>query len=188
MSQTTLPPYTIREATEDDVPAILDIYNDAILTSTAIWIEETLDLEDRRAWFDGLVSRGYPVFVAVPTSPDASSPPILGYTCYGPFHYRPGYRFTAETSLYLHKTARRSGLGTAMLKHLIDHAIKKGNIHTLIGCMAGDNHGSIALHKKFGFTYEGVLKQIGYKFGTWMDCVFMQLMLPGGPGKDIAKE
>lgn len=67
------------------------------------------------------------------------------------------YRFTAETSLYLHKTARRSGLGTAMLKHPIDHAIKKGNIHTLIGCMARDNHGSIAPHKRFGFTYEGVL-------------------------------
>lgn len=196
--------YTIRSGTEDDLPGIVDILNEQIATSSAIFTDDPLDVEDRRAWLHDLHSSGYPLYVAVPnpnsndtdyndgatndTENSKSSTPnsdllpsVLGFAAYGQFRSKPGYRYTVETSLYIHKSSRGTGLGSALLKRLIDHAKERGNVHVLVASTSGDNVPSIKLHEKFGFENPLLMKEVGYKFGKWQDMVFLTLNLPIDP-------
>ncbi|KAI5121151.1 hypothetical protein M0805_007149 [Coniferiporia weirii] len=186
----SVPAYTIRDANESDLPGILDIVNEQIATSSAIFIDDPVDLADRRAWLHGLRAGGFPLFVAVPVeATDASdepkpapSPSVLGFTGYGTFRGRPGYRFSVETTLYVHQCARGTGVGSALMHALLAHARETGNVHVLVASTSGDNIASVRFHEKFGFVQTGVMKEVGYKFGKWQDMIFLQLILPGGPG------
>ena len=184
------PTYTIRDAEEHDLPGILEIINEQVLNSAAIFVNDPLDLANRRAWFRSLKALGHPIFVAVPSSsPDEtmSLPTVLGYTAYGPFRDKPGYKYSAETTLYIHECARGMGIGKALTQALIEHA--RGKMHILIACTSGDNLGSIAFHERLGFERCGYIKEVGLKFGAWQDIVFLQLVLgdPREP-KEIASK
>ncbi len=85
----------VRDAGEDDLPAILDIYNNAVLNETSIWNDDIADLADRRAWWQARVSRGFPVYVA---EVDGT---VAGYGTFGDFRPHQGYRFTVEHSIYV---------------------------------------------------------------------------------------
>ena len=160
----------IRDAGHDDLPAILDIHNDAIRTTTAIWDEHEVDLDDRRAWFDGRRSAGLPVLVA---ELDGS---VVGFASYGPWRAKTGYRFTVENSVYVHPDHRGLGAANALMPALIEHA-RSDDVHTIVAGIEATNAGSIALHEKFGFRRVALLPEVGFKFGRWLDLAYLQLSL-----------
>jgi len=160
----------IRDAGHDDLPAILDIHNDAIRTTTAIWDEHEVDLDDRRAWFDGRRSAGLPVLVA---ELDGS---VVGFASYGPWRAKTGYRFTVENSVYVHPDHRGRGAANARMPALIEHA-RSDDVHTIVAGIEATNAGSIALHEKFGFRRVALLPEVGFKFGRWLDLAYLQLSL-----------
>ena len=157
----------VRPATEADLPAILEIYNDAILHTTAIWREEVFDLDNRRKWFSEREASGYPVLLA---EEDGS---IVGFGSFGDFRTYNGYRFTVEHSVYTAEAVRRRGVASALIAALIERAQALGK-HVMIGGIASDNHASLALHAKLGFTETARMPEVGFKFGRWLDLVFMQ--------------
>ncbi len=162
----------VRPATEADVPAILDIYNEAILHSTATFDIEPQTLDERLQW---LRETKHPHCVIVAEEEGQ----VVGWGCLRSFRQRVAYRFTAEDSVYIHEEHRGSGVGTLLLAELIERA-KKGGFHTVIAGMTEGNPASEALHRRFGFVEVGREREVGYKFERWLDVVWMQLILPPG--------
>jgi L-amino acid N-acyltransferase len=160
----------IRQAREADLPAILAIYNDAVLNTSAIWNDTPADLENRRAWFEARQDKSYPVLVA------EMDGVVAGYASYGEFRPFEGYRFTVEHSVYVRQDARRRGVAMLLLKSLIEHARAAGK-HLMIGGIDADNAASLALHKKLGFSESARIQEAGWKFGRWLDLVFVQMNL-----------
>ena len=160
----------IRAATDADLPAILAIYNDAVLNTTAIWNETPVDLDNRRAWMLARAAAGFPVFVV------HEAGRVLGYGSFGDFRPFEGYRVTVEHSLYVDAAARGRGFGKALLAALVDEARRLGK-RAMIGGIDGANGPSVALHVKFGFVEVGRLPGVGTKFGKPLDLVLMQKTL-----------
>ena len=160
----------VRPATEADLEAVLAIYNDAVANTTAIWNDRPVDRDNRKAWFDARHAQGYPVLVA-----DEDSVAV-GYGSFGDFRPFDGYRFTVEHSVYVAEGSRRRGIAAALLVALTEHAQALGK-HVMLGGIAADNHASLALHAKLGFTEAARMPEVGFKFGRWLDLVFMQKRL-----------
>ena len=157
----------LREAREDDLPGILAIYNDAVLTTTAIWNDTPVDLANRRAWLEDRHAKGYPVLVAT------EGTDVLGYASFGDFRPFEGYRISVEHSVYVAKPARGRGLGRVLVEALFAPARTLGK-KVMIGGITGGNTASIALHQRLGFRETGRLLAIGTKFDQRLDLVFMQ--------------
>ena len=162
---------TIRPATRADCPAILAIYNEAVLTTTATYDYEPRTLEQRQAWFDDHERGSYAVFVV---EDDAGH--ILGWSALNPYHARPGYRFTSENSVYIAADSRGQGLGKRLLAPLIDAARAQG-LHAIIAAIDATTEASLRLHAQFGFVQVGHFKQVGYKFDRWLDVVYLERLL-----------
>lgn len=160
----------IRQATESDLPAILAIYNDAVLNTVTIWNDTPADLENRRAWLRARNSQSYPVLVAVLEGQ------VAGYASYGDFRQFEGYRFTVEHSVYVAEGARRRGVAARLLQTLIEHARSSGK-HVMIGGIEAENAASLALHAKLGFSQTARIPEVGRKFDRWLDLVFVQKIL-----------
>ena len=159
----------IRDATEGDLPGILAIYNHVIATSDAVYTETPATLEDRQVWLSARRASNYPVLVAVEDA-------VLGFASFGDFRPWPGYALSVEHSVHVHHDARGRGIGSALVRRLIDDARALGK-HVMIGGIDAENAASIALHARLGFTEAGRLRQVARKFGHWLDLVFMQRML-----------
>lgn len=172
----------LRDATPADLPALLDIHNDAVRTLKAIWTDRQDTAEERRQWFEARTSAGLPVVVA-----ELPGGTIAGYGSYGPYRPKEGYRHTMEHSVYVVPQARGSGVGQALLARLVERARNDG-YHVLVGSVESGNTASIALHRKLGFEIAGRLPQIGAKFGQWLDLVLMTLLLDARPApvEDLA--
>lgn len=162
--------YIIRPATADDLPGILFIHNEAVRNTAAIWMDEEADLADRAVWLDDHLDHGFPVFVAV------ESGVVLGFSAYGHYRLRSGYRHTVENSVYIHPDARGRGLGHALMTPLVAHARTAGH-HIMMACIEAQNTASIALHERLGFREVGRLPEVGRKFDRWLDLVLMHLNL-----------
>jgi len=160
----------VRDAGEADLPAILQIYNTAVLNETSIWNDDVSDLAERRAWWQARTARGFPVYVA-----DVDGV-VSGYGTFGDFRPHQGYRFTVEHSIYVAASAQRRGIGSVLLTRLIAEA-RRTNKHAMVGGIASDNLASPALHERFGFVETGRMAQIGFKFGRRLDLVLMQKLL-----------
>jgi phosphinothricin acetyltransferase len=160
----------IRELTDADLGAMTSIYNDAVLHTTAIWNDTTVDVDNRRAWVALRRSLGYPVLVA---EIDGT---VAGYATFADFRAFDGYRFTVEHSIYVDSTFRRRGIARALLPVLVETARAIGK-HAMLGAIAADNEASIRLHAEAGFVETGRLPQVGRKFDRWLDLVFMQKIL-----------
>lgn len=160
---------TIRPATEADLPAILAIYNDAVMKTTAIWNEAPSTLESRRVWFAERRRTGFPVLVA-------DEGRVLGYGTFGEFRPFEGYRMTVEHSVYVLDEAQGQGLGKLLLRALIEEARRMGK-RVMIGAIDASNYASLALHETMGFEETGRLPGVGEKFGKRLDLVLVQLML-----------
>jgi len=162
----------IRQATEKDLIDILEIYNDAILNTTAIYDYTEHTLEERMQWFEKKKQDGCPLLVF------EKDERVVGFATYGSFRVYPAFKYTIEHSVYVHKDYRNLGIGKVLLKELIDIA-KKDEYMTMVACIDSLNEGSIKIHEKFGFKYSGTITKAGYKFGKWLDLVFYQLDLAG---------
>lgn len=162
---------TIRDAAEGDLPAIMDIYNDAVANTTAIWNEEVVDLANRKAWFAARRERDFPVLVAV------RGKQVIGYASYGDWRTFDGYRHTVEHSVYVRGDARGTGAGKRLMKALIDRASFNG-VHVMIAGIEAENVASIKLHEKLGFRMVGRFSEVGIKFGRWLDLACMELRVP----------
>lgn len=160
----------IRDYQKEDCSAILEIINDAILNSTALYDYNVRSLTSQEAIFEEKLQKGFPVLVA------EQNARIVGFGYYSEFRFREAYKFTAEHSVYAHKDHIGKGIGKALLTELIERASQQ-KLHTLIGVIDSENTNSIDFHKKFGFEEVGFIKESGYKFDRWLHSVFMQKML-----------
>ena len=160
----------VRLATQADLPEILDIYNHAILHTTAVYEYQPHTIEMREQWFKEKVRTDIPVFVAVVDGRAA------GFASYGGFRAWAAYKYSVEHSVYVHEQFRRRGIAKVLLKQLLD-SVKGKNIHTFIAGIDAENEISITLHKQLGFSEIGHFKQVGFKFGKWLDLKFYQLIL-----------
>jgi phosphinothricin acetyltransferase len=165
-----MPDATIRLATATDLPAISDIYNYYVLHSTCTYQLEPETEEDRRIWFGQHAPERHPVTVAI------SGAAIVGWGALSPFRPRAAYAHTVEASVYLRHDMHRRGIGRGLLVDLIARAKAAGH-HTLIGGASADQIASLALQESLGFERVGLLKEVGFKFGQWLDVVYCQLML-----------
>lgn len=161
---------TILPATRPHLPGILTIVNHNIVHSTALYDYDIKPQDYIETWFTDKQNAGWPVIVAVENGE------VTGYGTYGPFRFKDGYKFTVEHSVYVAEGHSGKGIGGQLLEELIRLATIQG-YHTMIGGIDAGNAGSIAFHKKYGFTEAGLLKETGFKFGRWLDLLFMQKML-----------
>lgn len=160
----------IRTATEGDLPEILHIYNDAILNTTAVYNYEPHTLEMRREWFLQKQKDDFPVLVA------EQNGIVTGFSTYGHFRAWAAYKYSVEISVYIHPEHRGRGIARLLYPILFQKA-KEQQFHALIAGIDASNIASIRLHEQFGFKTVGLFKEVGYKFGQWLDLQFMQLLL-----------
>lgn len=157
----------VRPATLEDLLQILDITNDVIATSTAIYFDDPLTLENRRQWFEDRAKLGYPVIVA------EEGGAVLGFSSFGDFRPWPGYRFTVEHSLLVRDGNRGKRIGEQLVQALWPIAARLGK-HMIIAGVDAENEGSIRFHERLGFTKTAHLKEVGFKFGRRLDLVLLQ--------------
>lgn len=162
---------TIRDACDADLPGIVEIYNDAVLNSTAIWNDHAVDLENRRAWLAERQSEGYPVLVAVDEQQQ-----VQGYASFGRWRPHDGFRNTVENSVYVRDDQRGAGIGRALMRELVSRARQAGK-HVMVAAIESENRASILMHQQLGFIHVGQMRQVGCKFGRWLDLTYMQLIL-----------
>jgi L-amino acid N-acyltransferase len=162
----------IRPAVEDDLGEILRIYNHAIETTTAIFEYRPHTIEMRREWFRGKQAASLPVIVA------AEAGTIQGFGTFGPFRAWPAYKYSIEHSVYVDAAMRGRGIGTALVQSLLADA-RHRDLHVVMAGITADNTVSLRLHEKLGFTEVGNIREVGFKFGRWLDLKFLQLVLDG---------
>lgn len=160
----------IQKASQENVPSILEIINNEIIHSTAVYDYHEKTISQMHKWFEEKQSTGMPVLVAV------NQETVLGYGTYGIYRPWDGYQYSVEHSIYVHKDYRSLGVGKLLMADLIALARKEG-YHTMIAGVDASNEGSCEFHKKFGFEEIGTFRQVGYKFDQWLDLRFLQLML-----------
>jgi phosphinothricin acetyltransferase len=165
---------TVRAATAADVAAITAIYRPAVLAGTASFELEPPDEAEMLRRFEAVAGAGYPYFVAILDGR------VVGYAYANAYRTRPAYRFTVEDSVYIAPEAQGKGVGTLLLKALIEASTARG--YRLMVAVIGDsrNQASITLHRNAGFTFCGTIHSVGYKFGRWLDSVVMELPLGEG--------
>jgi phosphinothricin acetyltransferase len=170
----------IRAAAAADLPGIAAIYNDAILNSTATFDVEPWDDEQCRRW---LREHGHPYAVIVAVGGD----PVLGWASLSPFRAKAAYQYTAENSVYVRDDLRGNGIGGLLLARLLEVAAENG-FRTVIARIAGDNPVSVRLHERYGFRTVGVEREVGHKFGRWLDVVVMQMMVGEQQNAGLAEQ
>jgi L-amino acid N-acyltransferase len=158
-----------RPATIDDLSSINDIYNYYVYNSTCTFQTEPDTLENRIEWLKDH-DDSYPVIVA------EAGGDIIGWASLSQFKKRQAYRPTVENSVYIRYDKTGNGIGSMMMKEIIQQANEIG-YHSIIAGISGDQDISIRLHEKFGFQKVAHLKAVGYKFNKWLDVLYYQLML-----------
>ncbi len=184
---------SIRFARKADCAAIAEIYNHAVLYTAAIWNDQTVDADNRIAWFEARTIAGYPVLVS------EEDGVVTGYASFGDWRSFDGFRHTVEHPVYVHPDHQGKGLGRKLLSRLIDEARDCGkhvmvagiesqnqaslHLHQSLGFVVtaagieSQNQASLHLHQSLGFVVTAQMPQVGTKFGRWLDLTFMQLQL-----------
>lgn len=157
---------TVRDATVHDLDAINSIYNHFVHHSTCTYQEEPTSLDERAKWFAHHDAQ-HPVVVVELGSR------VVGWGSFSAYHARSAYRFTVENSVYVDHTRHKQGIGSAILGDLLARSAALGH-HAIIAGIDSEQAGSIALHAKFGFQKVAHLRQVGFKFGRWLDVIYMQ--------------
>jgi phosphinothricin acetyltransferase len=172
----------IRDAVEEDFDQITEIYNEILMSSTAIYSDSPTTREERIAWWKGRLAQGYPVLVA------STERHIAGFTSFGDFRPWPGYRFTVEGTLHIHSDWRGKGIGTRLTKALLQRAEALGK-HTMIAGVDAENVASLGFLDRFGFQRAGCLREVGYKFDRFLDLIFLQYWItPPADGGETTAE
>jgi L-amino acid N-acyltransferase len=161
----------IDDASREDLPQILAIYNEVIRNSTAVFSDEEYTPDRGAAWFDNKRGRGFPLLAVR----DAVG--VAGFGTFGEFRAWPGYRYSVEHSVHVRADCRGRGMGRALVVELLQRAAAMGK-HVMIAGIDADNAVSIGLHRSLGFTSVGHFHEVGFKFGRWLDLEFLQCILP----------
>ena len=164
-------PYPVIPCGERHLPAILAIWNDAILHSTAIYEYEPRTTGMVRQWFEQKQTADRPVLGI-----EDGEGRLAAFATYSPFRPFPAYKYTVEHSVYVDKTCRGQGMGKKLMLAVIE-AAQARNLHVMVGAIDSANEGSIRLHRALGFTSCGVIRQAAFKFDRWLDLEFYQLIL-----------
>lgn len=164
----------VRRARRADAEAILAIYNTEVTGSTVTFDLVARTLDEQVAWIDDHQG-AHPAVVAVDDGA------VAGFGSLSPFHRRPAYATTVEDSVYVARSRRGQGVGRVILAELVGLATDHG-FHTVLARISGDNAASIGLHRGQGFALVGVEREVGRKFGHWIDVTVMQRMLRPAPG------
>ena len=164
------PRLVLRDADRGDLPDVLAIYNDVIATSTAVYNDQPVTLADREAWWKARTENGYPVLVARDDSG------VVGFASFGDFRAWPGYRFTVEHTVHVRSDYRSRGVGVALMEPLIARASALGK-HVMVGGVDAQNAESLRFHERLGFEQVAHFREVGFKFGRWLDLVFLQRFL-----------
>ena len=170
-------PLTVRPAHADDVAAMAVIYNDVVATSTAIYTSQPSTLAERGEWFKARTAAGFPVLAAV------QGGELVGYASFAEFRGAwPGYLHSVEHSVYVRADSWRQGVGSMLMRSLFPLAAAMGK-HVMIGGIDAANEGSLRMHERLGFERVAHFREVGRKFGRWLDLVFMQRFVdaPGAP-------
>ena len=157
----------VRDATVEDLPGLLEIYNEVIATSTAVYSDRPATLEERTEWWRARTAAGYPVLVL------SDSGGIAGFSTFGDFRSWPGYRYTVEHTVHVRADCRGRGIGRTLLEALFPRAAALGK-HVMIAGIDAANEASIRFHARLGFVQCAHLREVGFKFGRWLDLVLMQ--------------
>jgi phosphinothricin acetyltransferase len=155
--------------TERDLDAVNAIYNHYVRHSTCTYQLEPETAEARAAWFHDH-GAAHPLLVA---EQDGG---VVGWASLSRYHSRCGYASTVENSVYVRHDAHRRGIGSALLAELVARARALGH-HVIVAGIDASQAGSIALHTRFNFVHAGCLREVGHKFGRWLDVVYMQLVI-----------
>lgn len=158
------------DATEDDLPGILSIFNEVIAHTTAVYREQPVTLEERRSWMGSRLSQAYPVLVA------RDGKDVLGFASFGEFRAWPCYRNTVEHSVHVRADVRAQGIGRSLVEALLPRAQRLGK-HVMVAGIDADNAASRRLHERLGFDEVGRFREVGRKFDRWLDLLFMQRLL-----------
>ncbi len=161
---------SLRPATLDDLAKINAIYNHYVLTSTATYQTVPETEGARQVWFRDRDPIRHPV-----TMVELAGHPVA-WGSLSPFGKREAFARTVENSIYIHPDFQRRGLGSLLLQNQIQQATAAGH-HAIVSAISGDQSGSLALHAVHGFTETGRLREVGWKFGQWLDLVYLQRML-----------
>ena len=145
----------VRPANRKDLPQILEIYNEAVLNTTASYDYEPRTLEHRTAWYEERVKANFPIFVA-----EDGKGQVVGWSALNPFHSRIGYQYTAENSVYVAAEQRGKGIGKLLMPPLIDGAKARG-LHAIIAAIDAQNEASIRLHAQFVGIHDAPRQQQG---------------------------
>jgi L-amino acid N-acyltransferase YncA len=165
------PGIVIRPAEDGDLPGLLEIYNEVIAFSTAVFSEEPVTLDERRRWLEARREHGYPVLVAV----DATG--VAGFGSFGDFRGWAGYRFTVEHTVHVRVDRRGEGIGAAIVAELIARATALGK-HLMVAGVEAGNTASLRLHQRLGFEQVALMREVAWKFERWLDLIFLARPLP----------
>jgi len=161
----------VRRARLDDAEALRAIYNLEVTTSTVTFDLVPRSAEEQRAW---LLDRSGAHLALVADEGGE----VIGFGSLSPYRDRPAYRTSVEDSVYVHRDHQGKGVGKALLTALIEGAVAHG-FHAVMARVVGGHTASIALHEALGFEVVGTEREVGRKFGRWLDVVLMQLLLDG---------
>jgi phosphinothricin acetyltransferase len=159
----------LRLARPDDAEATRTIYNTEVTGSTVTFDLVPRSLEEQRDWIEA--RSGAMAVVVAETDGE-----IVGFAALSPYRSRPAYSTTVEDSVYVRHDQRGTGVGRALLAELVEVAAARG-FHTMMARIVGGHDASIGLHSSLGFEMVGIEKEVGRKFGRWLDVVLMQRML-----------
>lgn len=161
----------IEPCTKAQLPEILEIYNHAIIHTTALYDYKTRNMDMMDAWYADKQTHNHPIIGAFDN--DGT---LLGFATYGMYRVRPAYKYTVEHSVYVRHDKRGKGTGKILLQEIIRKA-KEQNYHVMVGVIDAENTTSRHLHEAEGFELNGIWKEVGYKFGKWLDAAYYQLIL-----------
>ncbi len=161
----------IRWAEESDLQGMVEIFNYEVLNGTASFSIRPRTVEERRAWFKQHNRDAFPLIVA------EEDGVVAGYASLSVYRDNDAYAPTMELSVYVAHEYRGRKVGEALMTELLRIAREKGKTHAIISVITSDNTASIRLHEKFGFECCGVTKEVGQKFGRWLDTLFYQLII-----------
>jgi L-amino acid N-acyltransferase YncA len=174
MSASEMSAPEIRPAAATDLPAITEIYDQAVRHGTATFELTPPDLAEMTRRFASLIDGGFPYLVATIEGR------VAGYAYAGAYRPRPAYRFTVENSVYLQPAIHRRGIGLQLLQRLIAESEARGYRQMIAVIGDSSNAGSIGVHSRCGFAMIGTHPNVGFKFGRWLDTVMMQRPLGDG--------
>lgn len=167
----------IRKAEIKDLQSLLDIYNDEVENGVATFDLHPKTMEQWEIWFSDHNIENHPLIVA---EKDGKA---VGYASLSSYREKEAYRTTVELSLYVAAEYRRQGIAVELMTAILKLAREDDSVHTVVSVITGENEASVRLHERFGFTFSGVLHEVGVKFGKYLDIVNYELQVGGNDGK-----